>query len=240
MTTITQVVERLQWRCQGKYRIRQYLVKYLQTCMATMQPAQIITLWCLSKGLERRLKLGGEFTPLSGELKVLEDFGWCHRILAESGLVVNHFIFLVGSGVERGQIASEVAGRYQTMLESHINRIGLDVLLGRRAASRPDDGLLNKLRGSEPSSAVTREIDRRLRLAAEQKVWLTKPQACAEATKSIAVKAAEAKDLINEFGDFALIPVEYVERYQFHNLGVPAFTDRLLPITQTYPWRLYD
>lgn len=235
---IKQVIEQLQKRSLGKYRLRPYVSDYLTRCLTFQKGATLITSWCLSKSLEVRLGLQGKFTPLPKEYKVLKDLNLCNELLSELGLQVSHFIFLVGSGVERGQVTAEVRGQYQDMLQELVDFFGFDILVDTRAVASPDLGILNKPEQLYHIDAYHKEIERRISLAKQRNQKITKTQAVDDAILSIAVKAGDAMELTRDFGDFLLIPIQFLERYQFHNLGYPNFTDRLLPITQFYPWRL--
>ncbi len=235
---IENIITQLQWRCQGKYRLRQYLLNYLQKGVCETKEIQIITPWCLSKSLEYRFANFGRFDALRSEKKVIEDFKWLHNLLNESELIINHFILLIGSSSATGQIPNHVSNSYHLMLEELVNSFSLDVLIEKRSTALVDERVRDELLSDPLGEGIKLEFNRRLRLAKKRNIWLTRAQALSEAATSVAVKASEARSLVMEFGDFALIPVEYVERYQYHNLGVDGFTDRLLPITQPYPWRL--
>jgi hypothetical protein len=235
---IRQAMDSLEWRCQGKYRLRQYVREYLTACATYAEPVQLLTIWCMSRSLEKRLEELGKLVPFHKERKVMRDFKWCHDLFAQAGMSVNQFILLVGSGVERGLVSPEVQKQYQGMIERLACEERLDVIAEIRPAACPDETVLSRAEELRLDPAVIREVDRRLHLAQRYGDALTESQAFDEAVKSIAVKCAEAKQLVADFSDFVLIPVEFVERYRFHNLGWPGFTDRLLPITQPYPWRL--
>ncbi len=238
---IEQVIKKLQWRCQGKYRIREYVRDYIIRCVTFCEPLQIITIWCVSKSLESRFARQNGFTALPTEHKTLMDFMCIHQLLKELGLIVNHFIFLVGSGVSSGQVESNISEQYLNCLNNLAFILEADVLIEFRpvANSEPLPPML-KVPHSDWFEALERETSRRIKLANHRGVKLTRDQADKEAQLSITVKANEARQLVEEFGDFILVPVEYVERYQFHNLGYAGFTNRLLPITKPYPWRMLD
>lgn len=241
---IEQVIKKLQWRCQGKYRLRAYVRDYITRCVTFREPLQFITIWCVSKSLEERFKRQRGFVALPGERKTLTDFKELQELFAQVGVLVNHFIFLVGSGVPGGKVAAGVTEQYLKHLSELSAALEVDVVILPRPVAVPDPNLLGlpMLQLPNPSwfEALQRESARRLKLAKSRGVRQAPNMAEQEAQLSIEVKATEASELVNEFGDFILIPVEYVERYQFHNLGYPGFTDRLLPITKPYPWRMSD
>lgn len=234
--TIQQVISELQWCCQGKYNIRKYVVNYLQESLSSNEPIQLITIWCLSRGLIKRFS-GGKYIALDTEVKAIKDLVWCQSLFSHAGLMVNHFIYLIGSGVENGQIPEDIKENYNLMLSRLIDDYKLDALIEIRQPAPPNLIFLDSSDGLVNNPAVIKEVNRRLFLASKNKYFLTKKQAYIEAVSSIAVKINEARQLVDEFGDFILTPLEFVERYQFHNWGVPDFNDRLLPVVQPYPWR---
>lgn len=236
---LKKVLSELQWHCQGRFNIRNYAKNYLRDCLGESKPVQLLTIWCLSRSLTKRFS-ENNFIPLSAEIKVIKDLKWCHELLAEAGLLVNNFIFLVGSGVENGQIPAIIKTEYLQMIQKIIDEYDLDALIDIRPAADPDGGILARADELLINPALIKEVERRLRLAENNKYFLTKKQAYNEAIRSVAVKAGEAKELVSEFGDFILTPLEHIERYQFHNFGITNFIDRLLPINQPYPWRLHN
>lgn len=225
MKNIVWLMSQLQWRCQGKYKLRSYVSGYVHDCLIWTRPVELLTLWCLSKGLERRQLAQKSLIALPKERKVLKDFVECHSLFREAGLLVNHYIFLVGSAV----------------LGNLVGEVSLDALVECRPAARvsPEElQIMVQLRAGD--AMFSREVDRRIELATRHHYSLKQAAAEAEALRSVTVKAMEARVLVHEFGNFLLVPVEFPERYYFHNWGYQGFTDRLLPITQPYPWRLSD
>ncbi|MFZ5391303.1 MAG: hypothetical protein ACOZAJ_03460 [Patescibacteria group bacterium] len=233
---VKQVVAKLQWRCQGKYRLRSYLTDYLTNCLTYCQPIQIITLWCLSRSLSDRF-LEGFISPLNKEVKVIQEMKWLHELLAELGCTVMHYIYLVGSSSDRGFLDESVSRSYEAMLKKIIETANLDAVVEQREVALVDKDVLFKMEVIKNSRAWEIELDRRFNLAEKHNYSLSPEQAYQETYKSVAVKMSEARSLVVEWGDFIVLPVESINRYQFHELGQPGFVDRLLPCLTNYPWR---
>ncbi len=228
------IIKELQVRCKQSFKLREYVKNYINDCLKELKPIQIITLWCLSKGLERRKIKQKRLTPLAAEIKVFKDFLEIHSLFARYGLLVDHFLFLVPSSINPGQIDDSLKKEYQDLLERIAEEIEIDILIDQRSAASTRQNYKIE------DSALQREVERKLKIAAKYNIYLTEEEARKQAICSINSKAEEAKELVSDFGDFLLIPVEYVERYAYHNLGMDNFTDRLLPVIVPYPWRLKD
>lgn len=232
---IAMIVQPLQHQIKP-YRLKGYAVNYIRDCYRSGGYVQIITGWCASRRLVERQEKQNGFKLLPEERKVLEDLSWTNNLFSRAGLRVNHFIFLVGSAVELGKISESVSAAYQSMLEQAVGQCGLDALVMLRATAPPDPAVLDNPACITQSTAYSMEVERRLDMYGKS---IDLAQAQHDALVSIASKAQDARSLVADFGDFLLIPIQFIKRFEFHNLGVGDFTDRLLPVTKhLYPWRL--
>lgn len=241
MDKIDRIVRWLQRRCGGHHnggtwKLRPYVYDYLLRCLQQGLPIDIVTIWCLSRGLEKRWLPHKSFKPINGELKVASETQAVIKFLQNEGLTVNWFIFPATSAVNTGRINSDIAAAYSVMLGNLIADIPNVIIEPMPHITPMPDAI-----GLVSASAMERERSRREKLYEKRGIVASASIIETDLQQSIGVKAAEGLWLIENFPDCLLVPVEYPERYMFHDLLTPTLSpkvmERICPILTPYPWR---
>lgn len=231
------VVEELQHRTKDRYRLRPYVYEYLTRCISYQEQVSILSVWCLGPTVSQRIARG-ELVSLPSERRVFADIGALHQLLASAGFVVNHFLFLTGGAFPRARIRESDEIMYEHLIRSIVASMGLDVIVERRLAARPDESSAAALEGSRTAAAVLNEAERYRKYAERQYGWrIPEREARSDAFETFCSAIAEARALVTEFGDFLFVPADGVDRYRFHDSGIEHFTDRIVPCIELYPWR---
>lgn len=242
MEKIDRVIKWLQHRCGGHHdggtwRLRPYINNYLLRCLQQGCPIDIVTIWCLSRGLEKRwLASPRLFNPIRGEIKAASEITVIIDFLQNEGLAVNWFIFPATSAVTTGQINPDIATAYCAMLNNLIADTPNVII-----EPMPHISPVAKAISFVSESAMERERLRRKRLYEKRGIITSNSNIEADLQQSIGVKAAEGLWLVENFPDGLLVPVEYPERYVFHDLLISDSSshimNRVCPILTPYPWR---
>lgn len=242
MQKVERILAFLQRRCGGHHsggtwRLRPYVRNYLRRVITEgANSVQIVTLWCLTRRLENRLRNDVTILLLPSEIKVVTEIDTIITYLEGEGLRADWYILLAPSAVVAGQIRMPVARAYNQTLAKAFGGMSACAL---EIAPRfePDPMLTSHILSRVSSEALARERARRIYLYAERGIMADASLIEADLKASIAVKAREGQWLVETFGDFILVPVEYPERYVFHELLMPDLTERICPILTPYPWR---
>lgn len=242
MEKVDRIMAFLQRRCGGHHsggtwRLRPYVSEYLTRMITSgASSIQIVTLWCLTRRLEKRFRSDGNLLLLPSELKVVAEIDAIIGYFQEEGFSVDWYVLLAGSAVTSGQINASVAGAYNQALAvafEGMTMCALEVV----PHFEPDPALVSRISSLVPHEALERERMRRTHLYAERGIVADTCSIAADLRRSIAVKAQEGQWLVETFGDFLLLPVEYPERYVFHELLAPGLMQRICPTLTPYPWR---
>jgi hypothetical protein len=242
MGKIENLIAKLQLMCKSsrqacQWRVKDYVRQYLQQCLVNNSPVQVFTLWCLSRSLEKRMdRMANLIEPNENEKKFFKSAERISDLFRECGFEIDWLILLAGSAVQSGQTTSEIKIVYKKMLEGLANPLGFMVVEDALKIT-PAEIVLNDFYHFVQPGAEAIELKRRIKLWEKRGFKIDEEAIREELRLSVAVKAAEGKSMVEEFGDFLLVPVEFAERYDFHNILVPGFTGRLLPIIKPYPWR---
>lgn len=243
MQKVDRMTQWLQRRCGGHHiggiwRLRQYVRDYLLRCVIGNLPVDLVTLWCLTKSVEDRWNQSqGKLEPTTKELKTASEIKTIVEFFGNERLEVNWFIFMAKSAVASGQIEDCVREAYGKMMETlliDVPSAAIDLI----PSVEPAFEALSKV----PEEALERERMRRTRLYEKRRISASPETIEADLRRSIATKAAEGLWLVKTFSDgLLLVPVEYPERYDFHNLllptDLPRVTEKICPVLTPYPWR---
>lgn len=242
MEKIDRAIRWLQHRCGGHHgggtwRLRPYANDYLLRCLQQGLPIDIVTIWCLSRGLEKRWFTSQKiFRPINSEIKTASEIRTIIDFLQSEGFTVNWFIFPATSAVTTGEINSDISAAYCVMLGNLAADIP-NVIIEPMPRVSPITEAIDLVSGN----ALERERSRRKKLYEKRDIKISESAIEADLRQSIGVKAAEGLWIIENFPDCLLAPVEYPERYIFHDLLIPASSpkimERVCPILTPYPWR---
>lgn len=242
MGKIENLIRKLQLRCDSartdcSWKIKGYVRKYLESCLLNNRSVQIFTLWCLSRGLEKRVnRINGRIDPLPSEKDFFKNARRIGELFKSFGLKVDWIILLAPSAVPSGQISDGIEVIYKDMLDELSGSLNF-IVIEEGLKIIPSALVAKDFYSFVSQGAEDYEFKRRVKLWEKRGLELDEKVICDELKLSVATKAVEAKMMVDEFGDFLLVPVEFTERYVFHNILVKDFTDRLLPIVKPYPWR---
>lgn len=234
-------------------KVNTWVDDYIESCVLTGRPVEILSQWCLSKYLETRLKLqGGKFSPTRKErLLVQEEIPAVLGMFSGQGLRVNWIITFNRSYLDSGRMSPGVEEAYKEMILDLFDKQELgsvllldweDDVLGTRP--RANSGVLGNIRNYIDEGALQLEYERHSSWARE-KVGLEQSdeELWQDVIFQIACEVEEAQLLISPKspigdGKFILIPLEATERYVFFKTLAPGFRDRIVAALKPNPWRM--
>ncbi|MEI6352727.1 MAG: hypothetical protein WCO35_02205 [Candidatus Nomurabacteria bacterium] len=237
---------------QNNQKIDEWVESYIDECILYGKPVEILTQWCLTKGLEDRFKnQGNKFEPLKTELDLF-DFQIPKIIKAfkTNNVSLNWFITFNDSFIEKGIVDKEISKKYINMLKDlsvGIKELLLlnweeDVLMSRPKANKE---VLENFDSLIPEQAFDIAMDDLVKRTENSPDFdLIKTNFREGLMFKISCEAEEGRCLMEDSlgflekpGNFLLLPLEYSERYVFFNVLTPNFSKRIVSVLKPYPWR---
>ncbi len=247
--------ERSSYVRKNNPRINEWVDGYVNQCLVTGTPVTILTQWCLSKNLERRLaEQGGVFVPTKKERLLFEkDIPEVVAVFERFGVGIEWWITFNRSFLDSRRPERRLEAVYKdtiaTLAASLVSRGWLilqdweDDILGRR--SSPNSAVLVEPLRYVNADALEREL-------AWTRDWAREETNLAQSDEElrrdvfyqIACEAEEGRILggpESPIGkEFLLVPLEVSEQYDFFTIFVPDFKKRIVPVLPPYPWRLKE
>jgi len=228
---------------KGPWRIRPYVASYLTKCLTCGQPVDILIQWCVTKMLEeRKILQGGQIILTSDERSFFyEDLKKIIEGLKKWGLRVNIYVTFNLSNFESGRPSTETTVKYKKMIREAIQLP--DIIFMDDAEMWDKNFDINTIKTKDlpeiKEKSVEFVINQLKRFFSQFKNDYKEEDFKQLALRKIAIEAEEGRVLVEKvFPDgFLLVPIEDPERYDFFNLYVPDFKDRLVPAVPRYPWR---
>ncbi len=250
-TTIMQWLrERSKTVRPNNLRINDWVDEYIDKCVLTGKPVEILTQYCLSKDLEKRFSAqGNTFIALKPEEKmfkktvpsIIEKF-------KQNTISVNWYITFHNSFLDRGRISEHMSISYINMIQNLVSNEELLLLnwekdvLGKRPGAAKE--VLKNFKDMVSEEAFELDIHNLLeRVKQYGDFTKTEEQLREEAMFKIACEAEEGRyifssESIFSNGDILITPLEFPERLTFFEILTPGFQKRIVPILPLYPWRL--
>lgn len=235
-------------------KIDEWVDGYINDCILSGKPVEILTQWCIAKDLEERLKeQDGKFVPVKAELELVQDLiPKIVNLFSVNGSLVNWWITLNRSYIDTGRISKVVELQYRTMLEELIgesqaaNSIILldweeEVLKGRPTAAREVQE--DTFKFVSPAAFEIDFIRHSAWVREDTGLNLSDVEIRKDLEFKIGCEAEEGRFLLGPEspfpnGNFLLASLEQAERYVFFSILAPDFPKRLLSILKPNPWRL--
>lgn len=234
-------------------RINEWVDNYLNKCLLSGKPVNILTQWCISKDLEERLKKQKDrFVPTRKERKFFEtELPQIISVFLKNGFQLNWWITFNRSYLNSGRIDKRLEKKYKEMITNLAEEYAItdkvifldweeEVLSGRPTAN---EQILNNFKNYIPEGAYRVEFERHSKWAKEEAgLNQTDGELEQDVKFQIACEVEEARFLMNEDspfgnGNFILVPLEIPERYDFFRVFARDFRKRIVSIVSCYPWR---
>ena len=240
----------------NNFKINEWVDGYLNRCLVNGEPVSILTQWCVSKDLEKRIKRQtNSFIPTKKERKLFRaELPQIISVFLENGFRLNWWITFNRSYLDSGLITEELEKNYKKMIMDLAQEFplrenvlfldwGKDVLGGFPV---PDVRIVKNFGQYITQGAFDIEFQRHSNWA-EQEAGLnqTKEELQGDVKFQIACEVQEGKFLLSKdspfpFGEFILIPLEVSERYDFFTIFAKDFKKRIVSVLSSYPWRLSE
>lgn len=247
--------ERSSYVRKNNPRINGWVDECLNRCIASGVPITILTQWCISKNLERRIaEQGGAFVPTKREQSLFaEDVPRIAAAFERFGVGIEWWITFNRSFLDSRRPERQLEAAYKDMIATLaaplVSRGWLvlqdweDDVLGKRSA--PDLAVFAEPARYVSGEALEREIAWTRDWAREEtNLAQSEADLRRDIIYQIACEAEEGRTLAVSpapFGrDFLLAPLEVPEQYDFFTIFVPDFKKRIVPVLPPYPWRLKE
>lgn len=232
-------------------KINDSVDQYLKDCMVKGCPVNILTQWCISSILKKRIKeQGGQFAPTKKEVRILqEEIPAILDLFSKNGFRVNWWItfnptFVDPDGVPREEYKSMILKCAENLLGREDMTFAdweEDVLDGK---AQPDSLVISNFFQYVPQTSLDHQVEQLKTWGQKEAGWnKTKAELEQDAKYAMACEIAEAKLLtfenpIFEKEDWVLIPLDGSEAYDSFTIPVGDFKKRIVPVLPLWPWRM--
>lgn len=232
-------------------KVNEWVDSYVNECVLQGTPVNILTQFCLSKSLERRLELqGGSFVPTKKERLIFErEIPAIANAFFDNGLRVNWWLTFNRSFLDYGRLDAGIENQYKAMiglLTGALISQGFfqvldweDDVLGKRP--EPNEEILRSPDAFISEEAFGIAVERQRSFASRAGIETTDDILRKNAMIEIAYEAEEGR-LLNgvdsPFGNCILAPAELGERYDFFTIFAKDLKKRIVAVLPAYPWRL--
>ncbi len=237
-------------RPDSPFKIKPRAKNYLEQCLNTGKPVNILTQCCRTKYLEvRKVKQGGKLIPLKSEVKLWqEEIPQLIDLFKKYGFKIDWIFSFTRPDSDTNRTTPAIELEFMEMYQNLAKDIS-DILLCDWEKEfliekiKPDEQVLNNFDQYVKPDAFEWEFERRFsRILAEVKTrkMINEKDLKNHVKKRIAMMAEEAVVITKKlFPDgLIIIPTEEPQRFDFFKLLVPNFKELLICTLKTAPWRM--
>lgn len=251
-----QTIKTMSWlreRCRtirtNNLKISEWVDEYIDGCVLHGKPVEILTQYCLSKDLEHRYKIQGDcFVALAAELEMFQrNMPAIISMFNSNGIMVNWYVTLNNSFLDRGRVSNEITELYFSMLSTLLQNEEIMLLNWEKdiLGKRPEANLevLNNFENLISKQAFERDLQNLIQRSIQHNVTKNETELRPEARFKIACEAEEGRFIFSaespfSKGNILITPLEFPERLLFFETLAPDFKKRIVPILKLYPWRM--
>lgn len=240
----------------GALKINDFADSYIEECLLTNQPVNLITPWSLSRSFTKRYcEQGNKFSPTKNEEKLFrKEIPAITSIFKENGFTFNWWLSFSRSYTRENSMSETMEKEYISMItnlvEINNSEIAIinweDDVIGMK--HRPnktlsiEENFLKIVNQKDFNLEVNRRKERAkstlsLKISDDELIKETRFKVSCEAEEGIFLMGNKENPLC-EPGKFLFLILGKAERYNFFSILTPEFKKRILCVLKPYPWRL--